>query len=128
MEKGIQRRPNSAMNGQKNLKNQQMCHAIMGRTLTFGEDGIMTHHESKQQICAAFYHVGSTQVKAQLFCESEGIAQRYRILLEHGEERQSCDLGTDLLQARGLFMEIVFGGVTVCTLSDVIEDRMGTLF
>jgi hypothetical protein len=32
------------------------------------------------------------------------------------------------MQARKIFFDVVFGGVTVCTLQDVIEDRMGTLF
>jgi hypothetical protein len=32
------------------------------------------------------------------------------------------------MQARRMFFDVVFGGVTACTLQDVIEDRMGTLF
>ncbi len=88
----------------------------------------MTLDKADAQICSAVYKVGSIEVKAILFVISEGVTMRYGICLEHGEERQTCALGTDLLGARKLFFDVVFGGVTACTLQDVVEDRMGTLF
>ena len=80
------------------------------------------------QICNAVYKVGGMEVKAILFANAQGMTMHYGICLEHEGERQTCDLGTDSMQARRLFFDVVFGGVTVCTLQDVIEDRMGTLF
>ncbi len=80
------------------------------------------------QICNAVYKVGSMEVKAILFANAQGMTMHYGICLEHEGESLACDLGTDLMQARKMFFDVVFGGVTVCTLQDVIEDRMGTLF
>ena len=80
------------------------------------------------QICNAVYKVGSMEVKAILFANAQGMTMHYGICLKHEEESLACDLGTDLMQARKMFFDVVFGGVTVCTLQDVIEDRMGTLF
>jgi hypothetical protein len=68
------------------------------------------------------------EVKAILFAGAQGMMMHYGICLEHEGERGTCDLGTDLMQARRIFFDVVFGGVTVCTLQDVIEDRRGTLF
>ena len=80
------------------------------------------------QICNAVYKVGSMEVKAILFANAQGMTMHYGICLENEGDSLACDLGTDLMQARKMFFDVVFGGVTVCTLQDVIEDRMGTLF
>jgi hypothetical protein len=88
----------------------------------------MTPCKTEEQICSAVYRVGSMEVKAILFAGAQGMMMHYGICLEHEGERGTCDLGTDLMQARKIFFDVVFGGVTACTLQDVIEDRMGTLF
>ena len=88
----------------------------------------MTPCKTEEQICSAVYRVGSMEVKAILFAGAQGMMMHYSICLEHEGEIGTCDLGTDLMQARKIFFDVVFGGVTVCTLQDVIEDRMGTLF
>ncbi len=88
----------------------------------------MSQSESDVQICCATYKAGSIEVKAYLITQIEGVRQHYMILLEQQGECAKCDLGTDLYSARALFFDVVFGGVTACTLQDVVEDRMGTLF
>lgn len=88
----------------------------------------MTKHQAPEQICMAQYSAGRIKVKAFLLALRTGVQNRYEIVLEQPDERVSCEVGTDLLQARSLFLDVVFGGVTACTLPDVIEDRMGTLF
>ncbi len=88
----------------------------------------MMHHESDEQICSASYRAGTVEVTASLLARAEGMTLRYWIVLEQAGDGQTCDLGTDIMSARKLFFDVVFGGVTACTLQDVIEDRMGTLF
>ena len=100
----------------------------MVKTLDISEDGIMSNDQSHEQICCATYKAGQIEVKASLLAQHAGMETEYGILLEHRDERAVCSLGSDLLRARQLFFDVVFGGVTACTLSDVIEDRMGTLF
>ena len=88
----------------------------------------MMHQESAEQICTAQYRVGNIEVKAVLFACHHSLAERYGILLEQPGERAYCDLGTDLMQARKLYFDVAFGKVTACTLSDIVEDCMGTHF
>lgn len=88
----------------------------------------MMHLEEDGQICCAQYKAGSIEVKVTLLAHAEGVGHRYQILLEQPGECARCDLGDALVPAKKLFFDIVFGGVTACTLADVVEDRMGTLF
>ena len=88
----------------------------------------MIYDQSAEPICTAQYRAGSIEIRAVLLEYPEGANKRYGIRLEQAEECVTCELASDLLQARRLFFDVVFGGVTACTLCDVVEDRMGTLF
>lgn len=88
----------------------------------------MANQESDGQMCCASYYVGDVRVEARLLAKSAGLQQQYSIELVQSDERTLCEVGCDLMHARTLFLDVVFGGVTVCTLQDVIEDRTGTLF
>lgn len=88
----------------------------------------MTQNESVIQICYAEYFVKSTKVKAGLHARPQGIGVRYYIELEQQDVREICDLGTDIRAARELFLRVVWGGVSACTLADVVQDYAGTLF
>ena len=81
-----------------------------------------------EQICCATYKAGSLEIKASLCARYVGIALAYIVILEQQGESTECALGSDPEQARRLFFDVVFGGVTACTLHDIVEDRMGTLF
>ena len=87
----------------------------------------MTIQESDGQMCCASYHVGQIVVKARLLEHCAGLQKHYSIEIVQNEERAVCELGCDFMRARGLFLDVVFGGVTVCTLHDVIEDRLGAV-
>ena len=84
----------------------------------------MTNQASDTQMCCASYHVGEMVVKARLLEHRAGLQTHYSIELWQDDECAECDLGCDFMRARGLFLDVVFGGVTVCTLHDVIEDRL----
>ena len=56
------------------------------------------------QICNAVYKVGGMEVKAILFANAQGMTMHYGICLEHEGESLACDLGTDLMQARKMFI------------------------
>lgn len=88
----------------------------------------MGQYESERQICCAEYYVRNIKIKATLLSRSMGIGEQYCILLEQEEQQIVCEIGDNLASARGLFFQIVSGGVTLCTLNDVAEDQMGTIF
>lgn len=88
----------------------------------------MEQNESDVQLCYAEYLVGGSQVKAKLIAMPEGMGMRYRLVMEQEQQSGSCDLGSELNAARELFLRVVWGGVSLCTLSDVVEDAWGTLF
>ncbi len=88
----------------------------------------MTHHESDEQIFCVTYRAGQIVVKASLIARREGMVARYGIMLEQEDECGVCDLGTELPFAKQLFFDVVSGGVTACTLADIVQDRSGTLF
>lgn len=88
----------------------------------------MMHDHGAEHICTAQYRAGNMEIKAVLVSCRQGLEPRYGILLEQPGERASCELGTDIMTARKLFFDVVFGGVTACTLADVVEDRLGTIF
>ena len=86
----------------------------------------MTMNENDGQICCASYRVGDMMVNARLLTRQSGLQMHYYIEMWHADERAEYELGSDFMRARELFLDAVFGGVTVCTLQDVIEDRMRT--
>ena len=88
----------------------------------------MMQQKSDAQMCSASYHVGDIKIEARLLERCVGLQKQYMIELCQADECTVQALGSDFAQARGLFLDVVFGGVTACTLQDVIEDRMGTLF
>ena len=88
----------------------------------------MIQQQIDGQICCASYHVGDIKIQARLLERHAGVQKHYSIELCQADERTVCELGSDFLRARGIFLDVVFGGVTACTLQDVVEDRMGTLF
>lgn len=88
----------------------------------------MKQTESDMQICFAEYLVGNSRVKAALLARPQGVDVRYQIVLEQEGERETCDAGTDICTARELFLRVVWGGVSICTLCDVAEDYAGTHF
>jgi len=88
----------------------------------------MVQIESDMQLCYAEYYVGGSQVKAALVAAREGIGMRYRLVMEQEQQSRICDLGGELNAAREIFLCVVWGGVSLCTLSDVVEDCLGTLF
>ena len=88
----------------------------------------MNHHELAKTVCSAQYKAGELEIKATLFAHTEGLQQNYGILLEQQGERVTCELGSDRGAASALFFDVVYGGVTTCTLNDVVQDRLGTLF
>lgn len=88
----------------------------------------MAQNESDLQICYAEYFVGNSKVRAWLWAVRAGLDIRYEIELEQAGERQRCEVGARARQARELFLRVVWGGVSLCTLADIVEDRSGTLF
>lgn len=88
----------------------------------------MKQTESDLQICHAEYLVGNSRVRATLLAQPQGVDVQYRIVLEQEHERATCDAGNDIRAARELFLRVVWGGVSICTLFDVVEDYAGTLF
>ncbi len=88
----------------------------------------MINQDVAEQICCATYKAGDLEIKAILHARYVGLAHQYSMILEQQGESTECALGSDIEQARRLFFDVVFGGVTACTLHDVVEDRMGTLF
>lgn len=88
----------------------------------------MAIQNSEQQICCATYTVGKIELRASLLARRVGIQEQYRIVIEQQGECAACSFFGDVQLARSLFCDVVFGGVTACTLQDVVEDRTGTLF
>lgn len=88
----------------------------------------MKHLGEVGEICCARYKAGDMDVQATLLVRAYGVGHCYQIMLEQEGECARCDLGDALEPAKKLFFDIVFGGVTACTLADIVEDRMGTLF
>lgn len=88
----------------------------------------MKQIESELQICHAEYLVGNSRVNAALLARPQGVDVRYQIVLEQEGESETCDAGTDIGAARELFLRVVWGGVSICTLFDVAEDYAGTHF
>ena len=78
----------------------------------------------EEQICCAKYRVGDIEVRASLLAAQQGVKHQYSILLEHEGERALCEIGTQMQLAKRMFFNVVFGGVTACTLSDVVEDLL----
>ena len=78
----------------------------------------------EEQICCATYRVGDIKVRASLLAAQQGVKHQYSILLEHEGERALCEIGTQMQLAKRMFFNVVFGGVTACTLSDVVEDLL----
>ena len=74
------------------------------------------------QVCCATYKAGEIEIKATLLVKEQGAQQQFSIVLEHEGERAFCEIGTQALLAKKVFFDVVFGGVTACTLSDVVED------
>lgn len=89
---------------------------------------MMLRDGSQTQICCAQYLVGNTCVHAVLHAYPDGLGVRYVIVLEQKDQTETCDVGRDAQMARELFMRVVFGGVSACTLADVAEDYLGTHF
>ena len=87
----------------------------------------MTHQNADGQICCASYRVGNETVKARLLETQAGLQKQYSIALQQEDECKTCEVGEDLVRARALFLQVVFGGVTVCTLQDVVEDAGAAL-
>ncbi len=100
----------------------------MIKTFCISEDDGMTQYKAEEQICSAIYQVGEIEIKARLIARRVGLVQQYSIMLEQGGECTVCEIGSDPMSARKLFFDVVFGGVTACTLADVVEDLTGTLF
>lgn len=88
----------------------------------------MTQNQSDLQVCYAEYFVRNSKVTAWLLARPQGLTVRYEIVLEQEGERGICDLGTDARAARELYMRVVWGAVSLCTLADVVQDHSGTLF
>lgn len=88
----------------------------------------MLDGESQTHLCCAQYTVGNTCVHAALHAHIEGLGVRYTIVLEQQDQTEECDAGDDARIARELFLRVVFGGVSACTLADVAEDYLGTHF
>lgn len=88
----------------------------------------MTQNQSELQVCYAEYFVGDHKVRATLQARPQGLTVRYEIVLEQDGEIGICDLGTDACSARDLYMRVVWGAVSLCTLADVVQDHSGTLF
>ena len=78
----------------------------------------------EEQICCATYKVGDIEVRASLLAAQQGVKHQYSILLEHEGERALCEIGTQVQLAKRMFFNVVFGGVTACTLADVAEDYL----
>lgn len=89
---------------------------------------MMIHDDSQTQMCCAQYHVGAACVHATLHALPQGLGIRYAIVLEQQDQTEECDIGCDAQIARELFLRVVFGGVSACTLADVVEDYLGTHF
>ncbi|MBQ7379385.1 MAG: hypothetical protein IJW70_06845 [Clostridia bacterium] len=88
----------------------------------------MTQNESEIQICCAQYNAAGIMIRARLLAQPEGIGAQYVIALEQEGELTVCHIGSSMQAAREIFLRVVFGGVTACTLTDVVEDYMGTIF
>ena len=84
----------------------------------------MKNREQDARICCAQYRVGDLEIEVTLLARTQGVGQVYCILLEQPGERMCCEVGDALLSAKRLFFDVVYGGVTACTLADVVEDRM----
>lgn len=61
------------------------------------------------------------EAKYILFAEGSANAI-FRMSVEYGGEGATCDLGTSAESALATFLLIFGGGVTPCTLKDVIND------
>ena len=88
----------------------------------------MTQNESQMQVCCAQYDAAGIKVRATLLAQPEGIGVQYAIALEQEGERTVCPVCDDVRIAREIYLRVVFGAVTACTLADVVEDYMGTIF
>jgi hypothetical protein len=88
----------------------------------------MAEQKSEMQVCYARYFVGAHRIEAELFAQPDGMDVRYQMTLIQESERVTCDLGTCQNAAKQLFLRVVYGGVSACTLQDVVEDYMGTIF
>lgn len=88
----------------------------------------MARSESDTQICYAEYFAGHVRIKAWLLAKSEGLKLWHKIILEQEDEQACCDLDMDTRAARELFLRLVWGGVSACTLADIVEDYSGTHF
>ena len=84
----------------------------------------MATQDTKSPICCATYTVGEREVKASLYTIPTGLEEQYCIILEQQGERVACEFQGEARRVRALFCDVVFGGVTPCTLCDVIEDRL----
>ena len=87
----------------------------------------MTQQNSDGQMCCASYRVGNVTVKARLLETHAGLQKQYSIVLQQEDECKTCEVGSNFVHARALFLRVVFGGVTVCTLQDVVEDVRAAL-
>ncbi len=88
----------------------------------------MTQNESQMQICCAQYDAAGIKVWAKLLAQPEGVGVRYAIALEQNQEVTVCPICDDVRIAKEIYLRVVFGAVTACTLADVVEDYMGTIF
>lgn len=88
----------------------------------------MTEQKTDMQVCYARYYAGAHRIEAELLAQPDGMGVRYHLSLFEESERVTCDLGTHEDAAKQLFLRVVYGGVSPCTLHDVVEDYMGTLF
>ena len=85
----------------------------------------MATEDLHRQICCATYTVGDMEIKAHLYAVTVGLQEQYWICLDQQGERITCECGKDATNVKALFCDIVFGGVTACTVCDVIEDWLG---
>ncbi len=88
----------------------------------------MTQEDWQTELCSAQYHVGNIRIDARLVAQPVGMGERYAITMAQEGESACFDLGENRDAARSIFLRVVYGGVTLCTLEEIIEDAWGTLF